>query len=98
MRRAGFKHEIGDALDSIVLSESSNRSALGLVDQRNDRVDLQFSYNLEDDSKETSKKRRSKKEASSKKMDITLAQNITALRSRAGDTGITQSTLLFPDE
>jgi hypothetical protein len=86
-RRAGFKSGTGDALDSIVLSESSNRSALGLIDQRNDSVDLQFSYSVDDSAPVTHRKRKMNSRTLVKKLNVSLAQNITALRSRVGDTG-----------
>lgn len=76
-----------DDLDLIVQSDGSNRSALGLVDQRNDSVDLQFSYNVEDNSAKSQRRQKSNNRVISKRLDVSLAQNITALRSRAGDTG-----------
>jgi len=81
-------------LSSIVVSEYSHDqgSELGLVDQRHDTIDLQFSFSASSPSETSSpaKKRgprRHIKKESLKTVDVRLAQDITGLRSRVGDTG-----------
>lgn len=92
-RRAGFHPPENDVLSSIVVSEYSHDqgSQLGLVDQRHDTIDLQFSItNKETEPLVVMKKKkgtRRPKEKSVKTVEVRLAQDITGLRSRVGDTG-----------
>ncbi|KAG8846832.1 hypothetical protein FRB91_000416 [Serendipita sp. 411] len=105
-RRASFRPENGgrtDALQSIITSDNRNGSALGLIDQRNDHIELQFTFPKHISPKHTPKQARlSRKTGRGNKkrededgktsvqmetLEITLTQDITGLRSRVGDTG-----------
>ena len=103
-RRSGFKPLEDDPLNDIVVSDTQHGSALGLVDQRHDTVRLQFSYQdkLDDEpeplslgrGKRTNRVKRAAK-TSVKTVEVELAQNITALRTRRGDTGTSFHRKLF---
>ncbi|PVF92022.1 hypothetical protein CPB86DRAFT_777565 [Serendipita vermifera] len=116
--QAGYKPSSDkDPLQSIVTSDISNASALGLVDQRNDLVTLRFEFDgprpvssvdaghksIESLSKHKRKgiksNVKSQKVSQTKEtvIEVNLAQDITALRSRIGDTGggVWRGSLLF---
>jgi hypothetical protein len=89
-RRAGFHAPEKDILSSIVVSEYSHNqgSQLGLVDQRHDTIDLQFSFSSAEVGSSTRRNvSRRRKDVLIKTVDVQLAQDITGLRSRVGDTG-----------
>jgi hypothetical protein len=88
-RRAGFHAPEKDILSSIVVSEYSHNqgSQLGLVDQRHDTIKLQFSFSSPDVSSSTTRNVLRRKDTLVKTVDVQLAQDITGLRSRIGDTG-----------
>ncbi|KAG8832582.1 hypothetical protein FRC17_001093 [Serendipita sp. 399] len=113
-RRASFRSEgnndggVDPPLRSILVSDTGNGSALGLVDQRNDHIELQFTFpnhrsstadarrqpkasrktgKLGNDSKRRGEgEDRKRTDVQLETIDITLAQDITGLRSRVGDT------------
>lgn len=95
--RSSYHERENDALETIVMSDQSHGSRLGLIDQRHDNVSLVFTYgNLGSDGarSRTGKKKKSEK-YTTRTVDISLAQDITALRTRAGDTGAYRLALRY---
>lgn len=90
-----FKPAQNNDLMDIAISGLQNSSELGLLDQKSNELELEFSIQLTAvEGGQTPN--RNKKNQDPKTIHVKIAQDITALRTRKGDTGIYRHHILFP--